>query len=73
MMIEVRSVITIHNNQLMIEKYRSVIHVTSDKIELDLKEKRLMIQGRQLQILELSKEEVLIEGKIEGLLCQNEK
>lgn len=65
--------ITIHNNQLMIEQYRSVIHVTSDHIELDLKETRLKIQGSHLQILALSKDEVLIEGQVEGLLFQYEK
>lgn len=72
MMIEVISVITIQNKQMMIEHYQRVIHVTSDEIKLDLKEHPLVIYGKNLQILALSKDEVLIEGQIEGLLFQHE-
>lgn len=59
--------ITIHANQIMIEHYQEVIHVTSDEIRLRMNDYCLSIKGIQLHVLALSKYEILVEGKMEGI------
>lgn len=64
--------ITIQKNQMMIEQYEEVIHVTIKEIRLRLKDSILTITGDHLQVLALSKDECLLEGTIEGLLFSYE-
>lgn len=65
--------ITIHANRIMIEHYQEVIHVTSSEIRLRMNDYCISIKGVQLHVLALSKYEVLVEGKMEGLLFLYEK
>lgn len=60
-------VITIQANQIMIEHYQEVVHVTSSEIRLRMSEYMLLIKGIQLHVVALSKYEILVEGKMEGL------
>lgn len=60
--------ITIAKNQMMIEQYEEVLHVTSQEIRLRLQDRQLMITGVNLKVCALSQDEILIEGTIEGLM-----
>lgn len=65
--------ITIVKNQIMIEQYEEVLQVTSNEIKLRLPKRFLSIHGEELKVLALSQDEVLVEGKLEGLMFQYEK
>lgn len=65
--------ITIDNRQIMIEHFKDVIHVASDEIKLNMKDNIMIIKGKRLCVLALSKHEILIEGDLEGVVFQNEK
>ncbi|MCI8271767.1 MAG: hypothetical protein HFG16_05585 [Erysipelotrichaceae bacterium] len=60
--------ITIDNQQIMVEHYKDVIHVASDEIHLRMKDRILMIRGKKLQVCALSRYEILIEGKLESVM-----
>lgn len=60
-------VITIVKNQMMIEQYQEVLRVTSDAITLRLKDRMLSIEGEDLKVSALTKDEILIEGQWKGL------
>lgn len=62
-----KCVITIVKNQMMIEQYQEVLHVTSNAITLRLKDRMLSIDGEELKVLALTKDEILIEGLWKGL------
>ncbi len=59
--------ITIAKNQMMIEHYQEVLHVTSKAITLRLKHQTLNIEGEELKVLALTKDEILIEGQWKGM------
>lgn len=65
-------VITIQKNQIMVEQYEEVVHVTAKDIKLRMKHQQLQIIGEDLKVLALSKDEMLIEGTFEGLLFHEE-
>lgn len=65
--------ITINANQMMVECYREVIHVSDVEVRLRMQEYSLQIHGKQLKILALSKDEVLLEGRLEGVQFLYEK
>lgn len=65
--------ITIHANQIMIEHYQEVVHVTSSEVRLRMREYALSITGSNLRILALSKYEILVEGSMEGIKFLYEK
>lgn len=62
-----KCVITIVKNQMMIEQYQEVLHVTSNAITLRLKDRMLSIDGEELKVLAMTKDEILIEGLWKGL------
>lgn len=64
--------ITIDNQQVMIEHYKDILHVTSTEIKLLMSDKTLVIQGDELKVLALSKYEVLVKGKLKGVVFQYE-
>ena len=49
--------ITIVKNQMMIEQYQEVLRVTSDAITLRLKDRMLSIEGEDLKVSALTKDE----------------
>lgn len=59
--------ITIMKNQLMAEQYEELLQVTSDRICLRFANRRMIILGRDLKVLALTRDEILIEGQMEGL------
>lgn len=65
--------ISIDLNQMMIEHYKEVIHVTSSEIKIRMKANDIIIKGINLHIAALSKYEIYIEGTLEGILFQYEK
>lgn len=65
--------ITINANQIMIEQYDEVLHVSADAIRVRTKLQEIEIKGMELHILALSKYEVLIEGKLEGMIFHARK
>lgn len=62
-----KCVITIAKNQMMIEQYQEVLNVTSKAITLRLKDQMLSIDGEELKVMALTKDEILIEGRWKGL------
>ncbi len=64
--------ITIMKNQLMAEQYEELLQVTSDRICLRFCDRRMIIQGKDLKVLALTRDEILIEGKMEGMQFHEE-
>lgn len=65
--------ITIDKQQIMIEHYKDILHVASSEIKLLMKDCILIIQGEDLKVIALGKYEVLVTGKLKGLIFQYEK
>ncbi len=59
--------ITIMNDQLMVERYEELLQVTSHDICLRLSDRQMTISGSELTVLALTRDEILIQGKLERL------
>lgn len=57
----------IGNRQLYIENHRGVLHFSPEKLILNLSVGRLEIEGKELVIRAILKEEVFLEGMIEQI------
>jgi sporulation protein YqfC len=51
----------------LIENYRSILEYELDKIRVDTNEGTVILTGEKLYIIELSKESILIKGKINSV------
>lgn len=65
--------ITIQRNQIMIEQYEEVLHVTANEIKLRTKDAKLTITGDHLRVLALTRDEILMEGGLKGMQFDHEE
>lgn len=59
--------ISIDNDQIMIEHYQTLGHVDDHQITVIMKQYHLEIRGRNLSITALSKYEIMIHGHLESV------
>ena len=55
------------NRQLLVEQHHGLTRYSSDVIELALQKGRIRIEGKNLRLVAMDKEAVLIAGEIKGL------
>lgn len=65
--------LSIDKNQVMIEHYRELTLVSETRIQVTMKSYRITIDGEQLHVLELGKDEILLEGSVQNLAFAYEK
>ncbi len=58
---------TLDNNKTIIEKYKSIIDFNSTYIGVRARGVEIEIEGKGLEIQEVSKEDLLIEGEISSI------
>ncbi|MBB6729710.1 sporulation protein YqfC [Cohnella zeiphila] len=58
--------------QLTVENHRGVLHFASDSLRLAMEKGELEVTGRDLTIRNIGPEEVLVEGRITGVLLSKE-
>jgi len=56
--------------QLTVENHRGVLHFASDSLRLAMEQGELEVTGRDLTIRSIGPEEVLVEGRITGVLLK---
>lgn len=64
--------LTLMKNQLMIEQYEELLQASSNDIRLRLKDMQLNISGKDLKVCALTRDEILIEGIMEGFTFHHE-
>lgn len=57
--------LTMKRNQLMIEQYRRIRMARSDQIEVEMKDYVLIIEGSDLVMQAMTKDEVLLQGDLQ--------
>ncbi|MBR3840922.1 MAG: YabP/YqfC family sporulation protein [Erysipelotrichales bacterium] len=57
--------IYMEQDTIRISEYKQIIDVTKEEIKLQYLNSKLKIQGSNLQLVMMSKEELMIQGKIE--------
>lgn len=57
--------LTMKRNQLMIEQYRRIRLARSDQIEVEMKDYVLIIEGSDLVMQAMTKDEVLLQGDLQ--------
>ena len=67
LVLEVMRVITIMQQQLMVERYQELLQVCADTIHIRFADRTMTISGTDLRVMALSQDEILIEGEIKGL------
>ena len=55
-------IIIIGNRRLIVENFKTLIEFNSEKIRLDTKSGLLFVKGTQLNIKEITSEDIVIEG-----------
>lgn len=65
--------LSIDKNQVMIEHFKEITLVTSSCIKINMKSYSLMIEGKDLHVLALGKDEFLVEGTLQNLAFVYEK
>ena len=65
--------LSIDKNQVMIEHYRELTLVIETRIQVTMKSYRITIDGEQLHVLALGKDEILLEGSVQNLAFAYEK
>lgn len=65
--------LSIDKNQVMIEHYRELTLVSETRIQVTMKSYRITIDGEQLHVLSLGKDEILLEGSVQNLAFAYEK
>ncbi|MDE6476158.1 MAG: YabP/YqfC family sporulation protein [Erysipelotrichaceae bacterium] len=66
-------VISLDEKQVMIEHYQGIQNVTSCEIRVQMKTCVLVVKGQHLHVAAMSKYEIWIQGKLEGVLFEYEK
>ena len=64
--------ITYDDRQLMIEKYKDILRVRKNEIKIQCAHYTLTIQGSDLMISALTRDEILIGGTIATVVFNNE-
>lgn len=64
--------LTMMKNQLMIEQYEELLQASPNDIHLRLKDMQLIISGKDLKVCALTRDEILIEGTMEGFTFNHE-
>lgn len=64
--------LTMNKNQLMIEQYEELLQASPQDVRLRLKDMHLTITGKDLKICALTRDEILIEGIMEGFTFHHE-
>lgn len=67
LVLEVMRVITIMQQQVMVERYQELLQVCADTIHIRFADRTMTISGTNLRVMALSQDEILIEGEIKGL------
>ncbi len=57
--------LTMKRNQLMIEQYRRIRMARSDQVEVEMKDYVLIIEGSDLVMQAMTKDEVLLQGDLQ--------
>lgn len=65
--------LSIDKNQVMIEHYKELTHVSENRIQVTMKAYQITIDGCSLHVLALGKDEILLEGIVENLAFVYEK
>lgn len=65
--------LSIDKNQVMIEHFKEITLVTSSCIKINMKSYSIAIEGKELHVLALGKDEVLLEGTLQNLAFVYEK
>jgi len=60
-----------YKNKLYIYKYKKIINFNSKEFIIDVLEKQIIIKGLDLKINKLTREELLIEGKINKVFLED--
>lgn len=63
--------LSIEQNQMMIEHYKQVIFVSKERILIQMKDNVLCIQGVDLYVATLAKEELLVIGTFKELVFED--
>ena len=64
---EVLYVITMSENQLMIEQYRRIRRAQENKVEVEMPEYVLTVEGSGLTFQMMTKDEILLQGRLDCL------
>ncbi len=64
---EVLYVITMSENQLMIEQYRRIRRAQENEIEVEMPEYVLTVEGSGLTFQMMTKDEILLQGRLDCL------
>lgn len=65
--------LSVEENQVVIEKYKELIQVSENKVELQMKSYGIIIEGYSLHILALDKQEILLQGCVRKISFVYEK
>lgn len=65
--------LSIEENQVVIEKYKELVQVSENKVELQMKSYGIIIEGDSLHILALEKQEILLQGCVRKISLAYEK
>lgn len=65
--------LSIENNQIMMEHYTDVVSVSSTKVQVKFKGYQICIQGDDLKILALAASDIYMAGKLESIEFLYEK
>lgn len=65
--------LSIENNQIMMEHYTDVVSVSSSQVQVRFKGYMLCIRGTDLKILALAASEIFMAGTLESIEFQYEK
>ena len=61
----------INNERLLIEKHKSVIGYTADKIVISMLYGQLYVSGQGLHLAKLGRDQLVINGKIQSITVQS--
>lgn len=64
---EVLYVITMSENQLMIEQYRRIRRAQENEVEVEMSEYVLTVEGSGLTFQMMTKDEILLQGRLDCL------
>ena len=65
--------LSIEENQIVIEKYKELIQVSENKVELQMQSYGILIEGDGLHILALERQEILLQGCVQKISFAYEK
>lgn len=60
--------LSMEKNKISIVHYKEITYVSDSCIQVELEDRHLRIDGKNLHLIALEKEELLLEGCIEGLV-----